>query len=196
MKEAAKLMTENVDQQPMVQNAESGEDLQNNSNDDKDNDKEDSKLPPKETTKDAGEEAETNPKPAKQIQEVSGSTSSCKVLPKEMNYEQLSPYFLYRPRHVIKKTLENTTQLASAIIHQPLQRHVKSRFQMLRLPRLMEVLATDTYFSNTKSIEGFWCSQVFYGCTSRMLSVEGMKTESDFPMHTWITYARMACHIR
>jgi hypothetical protein len=61
---------------------------------------------------------------------------------------------------------------------------------MLRHTRLNEVIATDTYFSSTKSIEGyystksiegFYCAQVFFGMTSKTLYVAGMKTESEFP---------------
>ena len=62
-----------------------------------------------------------------------------------------------------------------------MRRHLKSRFQMLRHKRLNEVIATDTYFSSTKSIEGFHCAQVFFDMTSKMLYVAGMKTESEFP---------------
>jgi hypothetical protein len=62
-----------------------------------------------------------------------------------------------------------------------MQRHLKSRFQMLRHKRLNEVIATDTYVSSVKSIEGYYCAQVFCGMTSKMLYVAGMKTESEFP---------------
>jgi hypothetical protein len=58
--------------------------------------------------------------------------------------------------------------------------HLKSRFQMLRHKRLNEVNATDTYFANEKSVEGYHCAQVFFGMTSKMLYVAGMKTESEF----------------
>jgi hypothetical protein len=58
--------------------------------------------------------------------------------------------------------------------------HLKSRFQMLRHKRLNEVIATDTYFSNEKSIEGYHCTQVFFGMTTKMMYVAGMKTESEF----------------
>jgi hypothetical protein len=51
---------------------------------------------------------------------------------------------------------------------------------MLRHKRLNEVIATDTYFANEKSIEGYQCAHVFFGMTSRMLYVDGMKTESEF----------------
>jgi hypothetical protein len=62
-----------------------------------------------------------------------------------------------------------------------MRRHLKSQFQMLRHKRLNEVIATDTYFSSVKSIEGYYCAQVFFGMTSKMLYVAGMKTESEFP---------------
>jgi hypothetical protein len=58
--------------------------------------------------------------------------------------------------------------------------HLKSRFQMLIHKRLNEVIATDTYFANEKSIEGYHCAQVFFGMTFKMLYVAGMETESEF----------------
>jgi hypothetical protein len=51
---------------------------------------------------------------------------------------------------------------------------------MLRHKRLNEVIATCKYFANEKSIEGYCCAQVFFGMTSKMLYVAGMKTESEF----------------
>jgi hypothetical protein len=61
-----------------------------------------------------------------------------------------------------------------------MRRHLKSRFQMLRHKRLNEVIATDTYFANEKSIKGYHCAQVLFGMTSKMLYVAGLKTESEF----------------
>jgi hypothetical protein len=58
--------------------------------------------------------------------------------------------------------------------------HLKSRFQMLRHKRLNEVIATDTYFANVKSIEGYHCAQISFVMTSKILYVAGMKTESEF----------------
>ena len=104
-----------------------------------------------------------------------------KALPSKIDYERLSPYFAFRPHDVIQHTLRQTTQLAKSTVHYPMRRHLKSRFQMLRHKRLNEVIATDTYFSSTKSIEGFYCAQVFFGMTSKSLFVAGMKTESEFP---------------
>jgi hypothetical protein len=61
-----------------------------------------------------------------------------------------------------------------------MRHHLKSRFQMIRHKRLNEVIATDTYFAIEKSMEGYHCAQVFFGMTSKMLYVAGMKTESEF----------------
>ena len=104
-----------------------------------------------------------------------------KALPSKIDYEKLSPYFAFRPHEVIQHTLQQTTQLAKSTIHYPMRRHLKSRFQMLRHKRLNEVIATDTYFASERSIEGYHCAQVFFGMTSKMLVVTGMKTESEFP---------------
>jgi hypothetical protein len=100
-----------------------------------------------------------------------------KALPAKIDYEKLSPYFALRPHDVIHHTLRQTTQLAKSTIHYPIRRHLKSRFQTLRHKRLNEVIDTDTYFANEKSIEDYHCGQVFFGMTSNMLYVAGMKTE-------------------
>jgi hypothetical protein len=54
-----------------------------------------------------------------------------KALPCKIDYERLSPYFAFRIHHVIQHPLRQTTQLAKSICHYPMQRHLKSRFQML-----------------------------------------------------------------
>jgi hypothetical protein len=81
---------------------------------------------------------------------------------------------------VIEHTLRKTTQLAKSTIHHPMRHHLKIRFQMLRHKRLNEVIATDTYFRNEKSIEDYHCAQVVFGMISKMLYVAGIQTESDF----------------
>ena len=68
------------------------------------------------------------------------------------------PILPFRPHDVIQHTLRQTTQLAKSTVHYPMRHHLKSRFQMLRHKRLNEVIATDTYFSSTKSIEGCHCA--------------------------------------
>ena len=113
--------------------------------------------------------------------ELSDNPRLHRAVPANVDYDKLGPYFLYRPKRVIKKTLENTTQMAKATINSPLRKHLKSRFLMLRHPRLNEVVATDTYFSDVKSIEGYNCAQVFVGLTSRRITTIGMNTKGDFP---------------
>jgi hypothetical protein len=85
-----------------------------------------------------------------------------KAIPAKTDYETLSPYFAFRPHDVIQHTLRQTTQLSKSTIHYPMRHHLKSRFQMLKHKRLNEVIATDTYFANKKSIEGYHCVQVFW----------------------------------
>jgi hypothetical protein len=51
----------------------------------------------------------------------------------------------------------------------------------LRHKIINEVIALDTYFAIENSIEGYYCAQVFFGITSKMLHVAGMKTKSEFP---------------
>ena len=111
-----------------------------------------------------------------------GKAAVHKAVPADVDYDKLAPYFLHRSKNVIKKTLENTTQYAKALIMSPLRRHLCSRFLMLCKPRLNEVIATDIYFPNVKSIEGYHCAQVFVGMTSRRITTIGMKTKSEFPM--------------
>jgi hypothetical protein len=119
-------------------------------------------------------------KNANDINQFNKDSFYSKSLPAKVDYEKLSPYFAFRPHDVILHTLRKTTQLAKSTIHYPMIHHLKSRFQMLRHKSLHEVIATDTYFENEKSIEGHQCAQVFFGMTSKMLYVADMKTESEF----------------
>jgi hypothetical protein len=58
--------------------------------------------------------------------------------------------------------------------------HLKSRFQMLRHNRSKDIIATDLYSANEKSLECYTCAQVFFGMTSKMLYAACMKGESEF----------------
>ena len=51
-------------------------------------------MPAKETPKDAGENSKGTTENKESTQEVSGTISSFKVLPKEPDYDKLSSYFL------------------------------------------------------------------------------------------------------
>jgi hypothetical protein len=103
-----------------------------------------------------------------------------KALSAKIDYEKLSSYYAFCPHDVMQHTLRQTTQLAKSTIHYPMRHHLKSRFQVLRHKVLNEVIVLDTYFANEKSIEGYHCVQVFFGMTSKILSIVGMKTESEF----------------
>jgi hypothetical protein len=92
-----------------------------------------------------------------------------KALPAKNDDEILSHYFAFRPHDVIQHTLRQTTQLAKSTIHYPMIPHLKRRFQTLRYKRLNEVIATDTYFANKKSIESYHCAQIFLGMISKMV---------------------------
>jgi hypothetical protein len=100
-----------------------------------------------------------------------------KALNSKIDWKKLSLYFAFRPNEVIQHTLRQTTQLAKSIIHHPMQRHLNSWIQILRGKRLNEVFATDAYFLE-KSIEGYFCAQVFFCMTSKILHVAEMKTDS------------------
>ena len=75
--------------------------------------------------------------------------------------EQLQPNFTFRPLEVIKKTLENTTQLAKAIVNAPRTHHLASRFKWLSRFHLRETICTDTIFARTQDVSGQTCAQVY-----------------------------------
>jgi hypothetical protein len=51
---------------------------------------------------------------------------------------------------------------------------------MLRHKRLNEVIAKDTYFASKKSIDGYYCAQIFFDMTTKMLHVSAINTEFEF----------------
>ena len=104
-----------------------------------------------------------------------------RAVPKKVDYERLAPFFLYKTKDVIRKTLENTMQLVSLQQNTPMKRHLQSYTQMLKFPRRNEIVATDTYFLAVKSFDGYHCAQIFIGLTSRRREVYGMKSKSEFP---------------
>ena len=103
-----------------------------------------------------------------------------RAVPAKLDYEKLAPHFGFRPKRIIQETLRKTTQLAKSVIRQPMRKHLVSIFQMLRRPRLNEIVATDTYFSPITSLEGYNCAQVFVGLSSRIMETRGMSTESGY----------------
>src|SRR5687767_8666419 len=51
-----------------------------------------------------------------------------RIIHQDINPMHLRPYLEWIPLSVVKKTLQNTAQMARMIIRYPLKRHVKSRF--------------------------------------------------------------------
>jgi hypothetical protein len=100
-------------------------------------------------------------KDANDLNQLNKDSFYSKTLSAKIDYEKILPYFAFLPHEGIQHTLRQTTQLAKSTIHYSMRRHLKSLFQMLRHKWLNEVLATDTYFANEKSIEGYHCAQVF-----------------------------------
>ncbi len=68
--------------------------------------------------------------------------------------EKLCPFLAWKNLKVIKKSLENTTQLAKLENRLPMRRHNKSRSPQLNVPQLQEAYATDTMFASIKSFQG------------------------------------------
>ena len=112
-------------------------------------------------------------------------SASAKVKPeytkKKPDYAALRPFFGWKPVEVVRKTLQATTQFATNVVRLPLRRHYKSRFPALRVRRLDEDVATDTFFSNVKAHDGSTCAQLFVGRKSMLTDIFGMKTESQVP---------------
>jgi transposase InsO family protein len=83
--------------------------------------------------------------------------------------------------HVIKKTLESTTQYAKNTVRLPLRQHYKSRWPALNVRRLRETVATDTFFSSDRAMEGHTIAQIFGGKKSYLTTVYSMLSEDGFP---------------
>jgi hypothetical protein len=99
----------------------------------------------------------------------------------EEDLERMRPWLAWIPVENIRKTLENTTQMAKAVSNYPMIRHLTSRFRLLSRFRLREIVSIDTIFSSVRAVGGARCAQVFYGLTSHHMDVYGMESKSQFP---------------
>jgi hypothetical protein len=98
-----------------------------------------------------------------------------------MAAKKAPPYLGYRPLEVIRRTLEQMTQLARLTMDGNLTKHRQALYPVLNRRRLQEAVATDTFFARHKDVSGANCAQVFYGITSHFMKVFGMSTESEGP---------------
>jgi Reverse transcriptase (RNA-dependent DNA polymerase) len=96
------------------------------------------------------------------------------------NLEAVRPYLGWLPARIVSETIKRTTQLAKAVVRFHMVRHLKSRFANLRMNRLKEVVAMDTFFANTPSYQhGYTMAQVFYGTSSHMINVYGLRRREN-----------------
>ena len=91
------------------------------------------------------------------------------------------PFLGFRPLEVIRRTLEQTTQLARLATGLPMRRHVKALFPFLNRKRIDETVATDTFFSSIRDVSGTNCAQIFYGLRSHFMNIYPLKTEAEGP---------------
>jgi hypothetical protein len=114
------------------------------------------------------------------------SANSQVVTRNEHDYDRLRPYFGWCPLQRLKHTLRNTTQWYRASLHYPMKHHFKSRFPAANVPRWNEIVATDTFFSDTAALDdgilghgGATMVQLYAGKTSNYTKAYPMKREGE-----------------
>ena len=96
------------------------------------------------------------------------------------NLEHLRTNFGFRPTEVIRKTLEHTTQFATAFCPFPLHRHWKAMYKWANKPRLSETVCMDTVFGKIAAVDGgHTAAQVYYGVKSHMINIYGMHSKGE-----------------
>jgi hypothetical protein len=85
----------------------------------------------------------------------------------------------------IQQTLNNTSQFARIHMRLPQRKHYRSRFPGLNVKRMSEIVATDTFFSDTPAHGilghgGATMAQFFVGRSSQITAVFPMGKESQF----------------
>ncbi len=110
---------------------------------------------------------------------------------KPPDIEELRPCLGWKPEQVVRKTIDATTQYASNNLHLPMCQHFKARNRSLFVCCIRETVATDTFFSSDKGLNGETGAQLYVGKKSHLTEVFGMTTESqmsetlqDF-IHKW-----------
>ena len=84
--------------------------------------------------------------------------------PTTVDYNKLKSYYGWVNAETIKKTFENSTQLAVTSTRFPMRKHFKSRFPAFNIPHKNEAVGTNTMFSDTPAIySGVAMAQTFVG---------------------------------
>ena len=100
------------------------------------------------------------------------------------DYERFRPYFLHVPKEKVRKTFENTTQMAANVplpgVHFFQTR--KSPYPALNVWRRYEPVATDTVFADTPALgtNGHKKAQIFIGRKTRVIDVYSIGSTAEF----------------
>jgi len=100
---------------------------------------------------------------------------------REPDYNVLGPLFGWMDPIIIKKTLEQSTQLARLPMGTMLKRAFKSPNPALNVHRRSEPVACDIVYSNTPAIDdGSVAAVLFRGLQSKVTDVYGIKYDKQF----------------
>lgn len=100
---------------------------------------------------------------------------------RDLDPEQLRPYFAWLPVDVIRHTLQQSTQLAKMPMGQYLRTRYKSPNPAMNIHRRAEPIATDTVFADTPALDGgATCAQFYVSTKTLVIDIFGMRTESQF----------------
>jgi hypothetical protein len=103
------------------------------------------------------------------------------VTTKEPDYHQLRPNFGWLPIDTIRKTLQNTTQMAKMPMSDHLRKQYKAPNPALNVTRRQEALATDTVYSDTPAVDsGVTSAQFYVGVDTLVCNTYGMKSDKQF----------------
>ncbi len=110
-------------------------------------------------------------------------TGTPEVKTRKINYDQYRPYFLHVPTEKVRKTFENTTQLATSVVSGPkLQQTIQSPYPAHNVWRRNEPVATDTIFAEVAAVgtNGMKMCHIFVGRQSMVIDVFGMHSNAEF----------------
>ena len=100
---------------------------------------------------------------------------------KEPDYKTLRPLFGWLDTDTIRETFKRTTQFARIPMGTHLKRFFKSPNPALNVHRRNESVATDIIYADEPAIDnGSTSAVIFYGCTSTVTDVHGVKTDKEF----------------
>ena len=97
----------------------------------------------------------------------------------ELDLEKLKPCLGWKPREIIERTLEATTQYVKSLLRIPMRRHYKTRNRSCFVRRLRETFSTDTFFASKPALGGIKMAQLYVGKKSGLTEVFGMTAESQ-----------------